>query len=81
MKKRSKRLMWLASATLLIASLGSSGCGSKQRVEEREAAPPPTFDCISDRWAEPPLDVGQTPPDREPTALDIDPFLDATRQE
>lgn len=64
-------------AALIFASMTLSACGAKQRVEAREAAPPPSFDCISDRWAEPPVEIGQTPPDQEPSALDVDPFSDA----
>lgn len=58
-----------------------SACGSKQKVETREDAPPPSFDCISERWAEPPAQIGQTPPDISPSASDVDPFVDAPQKD
>ena len=81
MTNSSNLYAWTRALVLVFAFSAFLGCGSKQRVEEREVQPPPTFDCISDRWAEPPPEVGQTPPDREPSALDVDPFVDETRQE
>lgn len=65
-----------------IFALGMTACGGKQRTEEgRVTAPPQDFDCISDRWATPPDEVGQTPPEREPSALDVDPFVEAANQD
>lgn len=79
--------MWKRSAifylfcTVAMALALQTGCGSKQRVEEREVGPPPSFDCLSDRWAEPPPNVGETPPDQSPSMRDIDPFLDEPSQD
>lgn len=69
---------FFAVALMFIASL-TPACGSRQRVDVVEEEVIVDFDCISDRWASPPPQVGQTPPDDFPTAADVDPFIEGAR--
>lgn len=55
----------------------SAGCASKQEVETRaQRQRTEHFECLPDRWEEPPKEIGQTPPDSAPNARDVDPFLE-----
>lgn len=79
---KASTMRTLAAGTFFFAAMVLFGaCGSKQKVEARQEGPPPSFDCISDRWAEPPAQIGQTPPDISPSASDVDPFLDAPQKD
>ncbi len=56
-------------------ALNFSGCGSKQKTDDTvRHHVPKDFTCLSERWAEPPEDIGGIPSDREPDARDVDPF-------
>lgn len=63
----------------VVVALGCNACGSRQRTEEVQAVEVEDFDCVSDRWADPPREIGQTPPDSFPSALDVDPFNEDAR--
>lgn len=66
-------LVFLVSSTMFLGA----GCASKQEVETTQRhQKTERFECLPERWAEPPKDIGQTPPDRAPNARDIDPFLE-----
>lgn len=69
----------VAVMTFLMTSsiLLSAGCASKQEVKTKQRRQQTEhFQCLPDRWAEPPQEIGQTPPDSAPNARDIDPFLE-----
>lgn len=62
-------------AFILLAGLMSASCAAKQDTDtqiQRQAVQ--DFSCLPDRWAEPPANVGQTPPDKAPSVRDVDPF-------
>lgn len=64
-------LAWMVGASAL-----SAGCGAKQESKRTTRTQHVQhFECLPDRWEEPPEEIGQTPADSAPNARDIDPFL------
>jgi len=61
---------------LFIAITCLSACGGKQEKSTvRAAQPMQHFECVPERWAEPPPNIGETPPHDGPDSRDVDPFL------
>lgn len=53
-----------------------AACGAKQeKTTTRKAQTIEHFECVPERWSEPPESIGETPPKDGPNARDIDPFL------
>lgn len=69
----------IGALALVLFAFMSNACGSRQRTEEVEVLEVEDFDCVSERWADPPREIGQTPPDSFPSATDVDPFNEDAR--
>lgn len=64
----------MTRASALLLSLSLLACGGKQVTETTEVDSAPDPCCIDDRWADPPPEIGQTPPDRDAPEGALDPF-------
>lgn len=66
--------IYLKAVAIILVAGGLGACGGRQSQPVEEEREVETGSCVSERWAAPPAQVGETPPDRIATDEAVDPF-------
>lgn len=74
--RRAPHARYASVGILLLAIAGwNMGCGAKQETSTtRRAQTIERFECVPERWSQPPENIGESPEKDGPDSRDLDPF-------